>query len=91
MELAGKYGVNPGAKYVPDVFPNQAQVQKMAMQISDPALRQAALQLQYPFKLSDLSPVKDPRDYYIPQDGLWRSQLLPKGVTIDQAIKDGIW
>ena len=37
------------------------------------------------------SPRKDPRDYFIPQDGLWRSQLLPQGVTIDQAIKDGTW
>ena len=37
------------------------------------------------------SPTKDPRDYFIAQDGLWRSQLLPQGVTIEQAIKDGTW
>jgi len=32
----------------------------------------------------------DPRDYET-EPGLWRSQLLPLGVTIDQAIKDGVW
>ncbi len=32
----------------------------------------------------------DPRDYQI-EPGLWRSQLLPLGVTIDQAVKDGVW
>lgn len=32
----------------------------------------------------------DPRDYKMP-DGLWRSQLLPKGISIDQAIQDGVW
>ena len=32
----------------------------------------------------------DPRDYKT-EPGLWRSQLLPLGVTIDQAIKDGVW
>lgn len=34
---------------------------------------------------------RDPRDYFIPQDGVWRSDLLPQGLTIDQAIKDGTW
>jgi len=32
----------------------------------------------------------DPRDYKT-EPGLWRSQLLPLGMTIDQAIKDGVW
>ena len=32
---------------------------------------------------------RDPRDYFIPQDGVWRSDLLPQGLTIDQASKDG--
>ena len=41
--------------------------------------------------IAQLSPARDPRDYFIPQDGIWRSQLLPQGVTIDQAIKDGTW
>ena len=40
---------------------------------------------------AQLSPGRDPRDYFIAQDGVWRSQLLPQGVTIDQAIEDGIW
>lgn len=54
MELAGKYGVNPGATYVPDAFPDQALMQGIAMQTSSPELRKAALQFQYPFKLSEL-------------------------------------
>jgi hypothetical protein len=40
---------------------------------------------------AQFSPSKDPRDYFIFEDGLWRSQLLPLGITIDQAIKDGTW
>lgn len=35
-------------------------------------------------------PGTDPRDYKV-EPGLWRSQLLPYSVTIDQAIKDGVW
>ena len=34
----------------------------------------------------------DPRDFIIEPDvGVWASQLLPLGVSIDQAIKDGMW
>jgi hypothetical protein len=34
----------------------------------------------------------DPRDFIIEPDvGVWASQLLPLGVSIDQAIKDGTW
>ena len=34
----------------------------------------------------------DPRDSLIEPDvGVWASQLLPLGVSIDQAIKDGMW
>lgn len=34
----------------------------------------------------------DPRDFLIEPDvGVWASQLLPLGVSIDQAIKDGMW
>ena len=34
----------------------------------------------------------DPRDFLIePEAGVWASQLLPLGVSIDQAIKDGMW
>lgn len=32
----------------------------------------------------------DPRDYKV-ESGLWRSEILPSGVSIDQAIRDGIW
>jgi hypothetical protein len=32
----------------------------------------------------------DPRDYKT-EPGLWRSDLLPQGISIDQAIKDGVW
>lgn len=35
-------------------------------------------------------PGSDPRDYRI-EPGLWASQLLPLGVSIDQAIQDGVW
>ena len=40
--------------------------------------------------VSQERPGSDPRDYKT-EPGLWRSQLLPLGVTIDQAIKDGVW
>jgi hypothetical protein len=36
------------------------------------------------------SPGSDPRDYRI-EPGLWRSELLPLGVSIDQAVKSGVW
>ena len=32
----------------------------------------------------------DPRDFLI-EPNLWASQLLPLGVSIDQAIKEGMW
>ena len=32
----------------------------------------------------------DPRDFLV-DPYLWASQLLPLGVSIDQAIKEGIW
>ena len=34
---------------------------------------------------------RDPRDYYIAEDNLWRSDLLPQGVSVEQSIKDGTW
>jgi len=36
------------------------------------------------------TPGRDPRDYRY-SDGTWRSETLPQGVSIDQAIKDGTW
>lgn len=32
----------------------------------------------------------DPRDFLM-EPNLWASQLLPLGVSIDQAIKEGMW
>jgi hypothetical protein len=32
----------------------------------------------------------DPRDFLI-EPNLWASQILPLGISIDQAIKDGTW
>lgn len=53
MELAGKYA-STKIRYTPDVFPDQRIMQILAAQASDPELRNAALDFQYPFKLSDL-------------------------------------
>jgi len=32
----------------------------------------------------------DPRDYLV-ESGLWKSEMLPLGVSIDEAIQDGVW
>ena len=53
MELAGKYAGN-NAGYTPDAFPDQRLMQEIAKQTTDPEMRRAALQYQYPFKLSEL-------------------------------------
>jgi hypothetical protein len=53
MELAGKYA-NKTTGYTPDAFPDQRLMQEIAKQTNDPEIRQAALQYQYPFKLSEL-------------------------------------
>ena len=37
------------------------------------------------------SPEGHQEDYFMPSEGMWRSQLLPQGVTIDQAISEGTW
>ena len=37
-----------------------------------------------------VAPTADVRDYRT-EPGLWRSQLLPMGITIDQAVQAGIW
>jgi len=53
MELAGKYaGKDTG--YTPDAFPDQRLMQEIAKQTNNPEMRKAALQYQYPFKLSEL-------------------------------------
>ena len=50
MKLAGKYATG----YTPDIFPDQQLMQMYANQTTNPELREAALDFQYPFKLSDL-------------------------------------
>ena len=54
MKLAGKYAtaITPG--YTPDVFPNQQLMHSLAKQTDSNELKNALLDFQYPFKLSDL-------------------------------------
>jgi len=61
MQLAGKYA-NAKTGYTPDVFPDQRVMQALAAQARDPELRNAALDFQYPFKLSDLQNSKYSQD-----------------------------
>jgi hypothetical protein len=35
-------------------------------------------------------PGNDPRDFLL-EENFWASQVLPQGVSIDQAIKNGLW
>jgi hypothetical protein len=53
MELAGKYA-RAKTGYTPDVFPDQRLMHALAAQTNDPELKSAALDFQYPFKLSEL-------------------------------------
>jgi len=50
MELAGKYATG----YTPDMFPDQILMQQEANQTTDPGLRSALLEFQYPFSRTDL-------------------------------------
>ena len=54
MKLAGKYMVNSRSSYEPDTFPDQRLMQMYANQATNPELKQAALNFQYPFKMSEL-------------------------------------
>lgn len=47
--------------------------------------REEAIQL-----IRELRSPRDPRDFQYP-DGIWASDILPYGVTIDQAVRDGTW
>lgn len=58
MELAGKYAKDTRQPYEPDVFPDQPLMQMYASQTTNPELRKAALEFQYPFKMSDLKKSK---------------------------------
>lgn len=60
MELAGKYAKNNRLVYEPDVFPDQRLMQMYASQTTNPVLKEAALEFQYPFKMSDLKNSKYP-------------------------------
>ena len=50
MKLAGKYLESN----TPDFFPNQQLMNSLASQASNPQLKEAFLDFQYPFKLEDL-------------------------------------
>jgi hypothetical protein len=50
MKLAGKYSTG----YTPDFFPDQQLMQQLANQATNPQLKEAFLDFQYPFKLQDL-------------------------------------
>lgn len=56
----------------------------------DPAVSQWAKEFAAKHPPIEIPPGVDPRDYKV-EPGLWRSQLLPYGVSIDQAIRDGTW
>jgi len=60
MELAGKYAKDNRPLYEPDVFPDQRLMQMYASQTTNPVLKKAALEFQYPFKMSDLKKSKYP-------------------------------
>ena len=60
MELAGKYIKDDRPLYEPDVFPDQSLMQMYASQTTNPVLKKAALEFQYPFKMSDLKKSKYP-------------------------------
>jgi hypothetical protein len=79
--MAGQNLVSLVAPYM-EVFQNRS---------SAPSQQQAAaVGLMDLMERLGVGPVMDPRDYRT-DDGLWRSELLPWDVTIDQAIQDGIW
>ena len=40
--------------------------------------------------MSKPGPGNDPRDFLL-EENFWASQVLPQGVSIDEAIKDGLW
>jgi len=60
MKLAGKYINDNRPLYEPDVFPDQRLMQMYAGQTTNPILKEAALEFQYPFKMSDLKKSKYP-------------------------------
>ena len=69
MKLAGKYTQNNNLYFEPDVMPNKQLMQKYATQSTNPELKHAALNFQYPFKMSQLknSPYSDEIKFIIMQ------------------------
>ena len=51
MKLAGKYATG----YTSNVFPDQNAMQSLATEVSDPGLRSALLDFQYPFLTADVA------------------------------------
>jgi|APGre2960657373_1045057.scaffolds.fasta_scaffold103900_2 hypothetical protein len=54
MKLAGKYATASASSYSPDIFPSQQLMHSLAKQTNNNELKNALLEFQYPFKLSDL-------------------------------------
>lgn len=69
MELAGKYAKNNRPSFEPDVMPDKQLMQQYATQSTNPELKHAALNFQYPFKMSELknSPYSDEIKFTIMQ------------------------
>jgi len=69
MELAGKYAKNNRPSFEPDVMPDKQLMQRYTTQSTNPELRHAALNFQYPFKMSELknSPYSDEIKFTIMQ------------------------
>jgi hypothetical protein len=69
MELAGKYAKNNRPSFEPDVMPDKQLMQRYATQSTNPELKHAALNFQYPFKMSELknSPYSDEIKFTIMQ------------------------
>ena len=65
------------------VTPEDAEEAREALRRIDPALLGAL----GPFQKEG---TRDLRDYLV-EPSLWRSDVLPLGVSIDQAIQDGTW
>lgn len=78
--------------------PQQAppEVQQVLAVLASPGASEEQ-QMQAMVRLGELMNVngqgaasRDPRDYKL-EPGLWKSQVLPLGMTIDQAIREGMW
>jgi hypothetical protein len=75
MKLAGKYINDNRPLYEPDVFPDQRLMQMYASQTTNPILKEAALEFQYPLKCLILKRVNTRMRLNLPlckqQQGQW--------------------